>query len=220
MRITERQLLQIIKEELTRGISEADVTSAGVVATPSAPKKRGLFGPRETPADEAAWNAEWTLLSQGEKDAFVAGVKNDPSFSTVVGVAVKNKDFRIMRFMDIIQMPYPMGGSRVLEALVGSAEARGMSLARAHRIFVGFFTDNAERERELGYPMSSLGRVVARGEGTRLDRLVFDNARLVAALERWAMEGLFHDEYRGGLMPLRPSEAPHMAKFVDAALGI
>ena len=199
MRITARQLIQIIKEELTRGISEADVTSAGVVATPSAPKKRGLFGPRETPADEAAWNAEWTLLSQGEKDSFVAGFKNDPSFPTVVGVAVKNKDFRIMRFMDILQTPYPMGGSRVLEALVGGyplgdgwrqrAEptARGMSLARAHRIFVGFFTDNAERERELGYPMSSLGRVVARGEGTRLDRLVFDNARLVAALERWAM---------------------------------
>jgi hypothetical protein len=217
MRITARQLRQIIKEELTRGIREADETSADVVAMPSAPKKRGLFGSRETSADESAWNAEWTTLSQGEKDVFVAGVKNDPSFPTVVGVAVKNEDFDIKRFMDFLQMPYPQGGSQVFEALVGGSTARGLPLAQVVRQFAGKFSNNDQRLARLG----KLGISVVSGEGTRLDRLVYDNAPLVAALERiYVGEALYHDEYRGGLKPPRPSEAPHMAEFVAAALGI
>lgn len=215
MRITARQLRQIIKEELTRGIREGDETSAAVMAMPSAPKKRGLFGSRETPADEVAWNAEWSKLSQGEKDSLVAAVKNDPSFPTIVGTAVRNKNFNINAFTNFLNMPYPVGGSEAFEALVGGTTARGLPIGTVIGQLAGRFSGNDTRVQRLG----RLGISVVSGEGTKLDRLVYENAQLVAALERiYVGEALYHDDYRGGLKP--PKEGSQLSKFVYAALGI
>ena len=217
MRITARQLRQIIKEELTRGIREEDETAAAAMAMPTAPKKRGLFGPRETPADEAAWNAKWTTLSQGEKDSLVAAVKNDPEFPTILGTAVRNGAFDFDKFASFLKMPYPQRGSQVFESLIGGPTARGMPIGTVIKQLGGKFSGNDQRLARLG----GLGISVVSGEGTKLDRLVYYNAPLVAALERmYVGEAFYNDEYRGGLKPPRPNEAPHLAEFVVAALGI
>jgi len=216
MRITARQLRQIIKEELTRGIREADETSAGVVAMPSAPKKRGLFGPRETPADEAAWNAEWTTLSQGEKDSLVALLKNDPSFPTILGTAVRNKDFDITKFASFLKIPYPQGGSKEFESLVGGPTSRGMPIGTVIKQLGGKFSGNVTRANHF---LKMQMRVMS-GEGTNVDKLVQDNAYLVAALEQiYVGEGFYDDEYNGGLKVPRRSQAPHLVEFLVAALG-
>ena len=216
MRITARQLRQIIKEELTRGIREEDETSAGVMSMPTAPKKRGLFGPRETPADEVAWNEEVSLLSQGEKDSLVALLKNDPKFPTILGTAVRNEDFDYYKFDSFLKTPYPMGGSKEFESLVGAPTARGMPIGKVIMLLARQFSGNAARANNF---LKMQIRVMS-GGGSNVDKLVRDNAYLVAALEQiYVGERFYNDEYSGGLKVPRHSEAPHLVEFLVAALG-
>ena len=214
MRITQRQLRQIIREELNRSMREADETAQDVVALPPEPKKRSIFGHTPT-AEETTWNAAWEDLSQGEKDTFLAAVKNSPDLPTIVGTAVRNGDFVISRFTDMLNMPYPAGGSKVFESLVGGTTARGLPIGTVIKQLADKFSNNDMRAANF----AKLGIRLSGGSGTRLDRLVYDNAYLVAGLERmYVGEGLYNDDVRGGLKP--PREGSQLAKFVYAALGI
>lgn len=217
MRITARQLRQIIKEELNRNMNEEDETAhvKMPMGAGAQPKKRGLFGPRETPADEVEWDSAWATLSQGEKDSLVAAIKKDPSFPTIVGTAVRNEDFDIKAFTDFLNTPYPVGGSEAFETLVGGPTVRGMPIGTLVKQLADRFSGNDTRVHRL----QGLAIRVMSGEGTKLDRVVYENAQLVAALERiYVGEGLYHDDYRGGLEP--PKDGSQLSKFVYAALGI
>jgi len=234
MRITGRQLRQIIREELHRGMHEAegDDDGTGQTKLPAEPKKRGfldkVFGPSE---ETLAWNAEWSKLSQGEKDAYVAFVKRDPELPTIVGTAVKNKQFNIRKFREFLDVP-GASGSDELARLVG-ARRRPLPRDSAGREQLGsgplvlpggfsvkeaidsvsyyFSTQLSSRAQYLRRAAMGLG-----GEQTGFDRVLFENPDLMAALESYYREDIKinHDT---GKITIPPVGSP-LRRFTDAAM--
>ncbi len=219
MRITHRQLRQIIREELTRGLREQDETAQGAVAMPSA-KKRGIFGPRETPEDEATWNAGWRGLSKGEREIYIAGVlKGSPeALAELAGRVVRNGDYDETRFMDFLKTPYPKGGSSVFEEVVGGARPGGLSVAQSATGFSKNFSGN---DRRIGvFRNLAMPRVIAPSDRVKMmERMVAANAELVAGLERVFFEGFFQDTMTGGLLMPDPERSRNLYTFVKSALG-
>lgn len=219
MRITHRQLRQIIREELTRGLREQDETVQGATAALPA-RKRGLFGPRETPADEAAWNAAWMGLSMGEKDIFIAGVLEGSSegLAELAGRVIRNGDYDKTRFMDFLRTPYPKGGSAVFEEVVGGARPGGLSVAQSAAGFAKKFSGN---DRRVAVFRNLAGdRIIAPSDRVKMmERMVSDNAELVAGLERVFFEGFFQDTMTGGLLMPDPERSRNLYTFVKSALG-
>jgi hypothetical protein len=237
MRISARQLRQIIREELHRGMSEADgdETAAGMAKMPGEPKKRGfldkVFGPSE---ESLAWSAGWSKLSQGEKDVFIAGVKKDPEYPTIAGNAVRNKDFNIQEFKNFLAIPVPYGGPDEIASLLGARKTtsnpgRGTatsqwtipgvgSVTNAIEALANDFTGNERRVWKLD--KMTLDGEVFRGTGMKKwEKVVYDNKELVAALERHKVEDTIQDDKWEGGGKL-PREGSTIFKFIMAALGV
>jgi hypothetical protein len=224
MRITARQLRQIIKEELHRGMREADEVEMDAMAMPPEPKKRGfldkVFGPSEA---LLAWNDEWSELSQGEKDVYVAGVKRDPNLPKIAGDAVKNKAFDMSKFRNFLETPYP-GGSKELETAVGGRPSRtdsgdwvlpdGQRLETQSKNFASRFS-----ERFLFTRVTYLKNLASRNDkgypATAVDFILFKNADLVAVLENMFNTYIMDDEYTGRI--IMPKAGSPIYEFLRAA---
>ena len=131
MKISARQLRQIIREELSRNLREEDETSAAAVKMPqndSDPyaarrayreytKQTGSnstnpSGKEKKLRDAAileAWNEGWNASSEGERAVFVGLVKGDPNIASIAGDAILRGDFSDQRFADLIDLIYPEG---------------------------------------------------------------------------------------------------------------
>jgi hypothetical protein len=235
MRITGRQLRQIIREELHRGMHEAegDDDGTGQTKLPAEPKKRGfldkVFGPSE---ETLAWNAEWSKLSQGEKDAYVAFVKRDPELPTILGTAVKNKQFDIRKFREFLDVPgaYDSGelrrlvGARQKYASRSAFDDRlpretgplvlpdGFSLPEAiNSVSYYFSTQLSSRAQYLQRAAYGLG-----GKQTGFDRVLFENSDLMAALESYYREDI-KINHETGKITIPPVGSP-LRRFTDAAM--
>ena len=239
MRITGRQLRQIIREELHRGMHEAegDDDGTGQTKLPAEPKKRGfldkVFGPSE---ETLAWNAEWSKLSQGEKDAYVAFVKRDPELPTILGTAVKNKQFDIRKFREFLDVPgaYDSGelrrlvGARQKYASRSAFDDRlpretgplvlpgGFSLPEAINSVSYHFSTKDPRSLDL-----RAGALVDAAQGpmmemkpTAFDEVVYFNPYLVAALESFYREDVEINNMRRLVVP--PVGSP-LRRFAEAA---
>lgn len=234
MRITGRQLRQIIREELHRGMHEAegDDDGTGQTKLPAEPKKRGfldkVFGPSE---ETLAWNAEWSKLPQGEKDVYVAFVKRDPELPTIVGTAVKNKQFDIRKFREFLDVP-GAGGSDELLRLLGARRRPlpvgdpgrdpraqgplvlpgGFSIKDAiDSVSYHFSTQLSSRAQYLRRAAMGLG-----GKQTGFDRVLFENPDLMAALESYYREDIKIDDYTGKIT-IPPVGSP-LRRFAEAAM--
>jgi len=211
--------------------AEGDDDGTGQTKLPAEPKKRGfldkVFGPSE---ETLAWNAEWSKLTPTEKEIYVAFVKRDPNLPTILGTAVKNRQFTKWKFAEFLALPGAFG-SEELRRLVGSrhrgpergpgSNERSLPDGRdfrsaIDRVAFDFSAGNpqglfarAERLRKASDPMI-MGRFVS----TPFTSVVNFNSELVAALES------FYDEYieidsKGRVV--EPPEGSRLRKFTDAA---
>lgn len=242
MRITGRQLRQIIREELRRGMHEAegDDDGTGQTKLPAEPKKRGfldkVFGPSE---ETLAWNAEWSKLTQGEKDAYVAFVKQDPNLPTILGTAVKKNEFDIRKFREFLALP-GAAGSDELRRLLGVREkyyARGVgeeglprgtgelilpdrrNFAQAISNVSYHFTTKDPRILDIRAGRLSQAALFPMMEmkPTGFDKVVYENSYLVAALESFYREDVKIDNYTGRIT-IPPKDSP-LYKFAAAVMG-
>jgi hypothetical protein len=236
MRITARQLRQIIREELHRGLGEADEVEMGAMEMPAEPKKRGfldkVFGPSE---ETLAWNAEWSKLSQGEKDAYVAFVKQDPELPTILGTAVKNKQFNTDKFREFLALPGAVGSGE-LRRLLGVREKYASRPAFDDRLPRGTGELILPDRRNFAQAISNVShhfttkdpqflniRAGALRQAamfpmmemrpTAFDKVVYYNSYLVAALESFYREDI---KINNGRL-VEPPEGSPIRKFADAA---
>lgn len=123
MRITARQLRQIIREELSHSMHEGedDETEAAAVAPtgadPYAARKaldaymqaKGGYdtGDKKYLKLQAAanielWNETWESLNESEKRLYVALISDGPDLLEVAGAAVRKKSYRDYKLRDIL----------------------------------------------------------------------------------------------------------------------
>ena len=229
MRITARQLRQIIKEELDRNMSEEDETAHVKMpmsdADPS--KKRSIFGPRAPSPEEAAWNAAWSELSQGEKDIFVACVKKDPNLPKIAGGVVRSGQFESDRFMNVLRTPYPRGGSQEFYDVVVKSgwSPRGVEVdepsekrARLTQMVNSFIFQSEGGGRARLEALRDAGHGGLTMQSSKLDRFVADHAELVVVLE-----GVFNQYFEmkndGDNIEV-PDAGTKLYDFVVTAMGM
>lgn len=147
MRITEKQLRQIIKEELTRNLREEDSSAAQMELPPASSgnpyaartayrdyirstgsQSSNPTGREKKLRDAArleAWNEAWEGLTDAEHRIYVALVKKDPAVANIAGDAILQKQYNDSRFGTIIKADYPEGAG-LFTNVAGKDMLRGL----------------------------------------------------------------------------------------------